>query len=241
MKKISLPNFNHFSNSVSLAWSQDGSLIFHGFDDKLQILDFDTFKKFESLENTKTVSEFTLDSEIQTVKLINDTNLIVATRTTLNAINLLRGQVINSFDLYPFVNGVYKNGYMDRLITCDERTGNIALVINQQLTDLDGVPTINYKSRIIIFDSDLSTKLGNFTHHEYISWIGWNYDTDFIFLDIESTLGVVGTTVNTQLSNEVNNEGILDGLVSNTITTSASNSDIFAEQLHKLSSRGEKK
>ncbi|CAI4526082.1 AFI_G0024370.mRNA.1.CDS.1 [Saccharomyces cerevisiae] len=240
LKKISLPNFNHFSNSVSLAWSQDGSLIFHGFDDKLQILDFDTFKKFESLENTKTVSEFTLDSEIQTVKLINDTNLIVATRTTLNAINLLRGQVINSFDLYPFVNGVYKNGHMDRLITCDERTGNIALVINQQLTDLDGVPTINYKSRIIIFDSDLSTKLGNFTHHEYISWIGWNYDTDFIFLDIESTLGVVGTTVNTQLSDEVNNEGILDGLVSNTITTSASNSDIFAEQLHKLSSRGKK-
>ncbi|EDN61018.1 U3 snoRNP protein [Saccharomyces cerevisiae YJM789] len=240
LKKISLPNFNHFSNSVSLAWSQDGSLIFHGFDDKLQILDFDTFKKFESLENTKTVSEFTLDSEIQTVKLINDTNLIVATRTTLNAINLLQGQVINSFDLYPFVNGVYKNGHMDRLITCDERTGNIALVINQQLTDLDGVPTINYKSRIIIFDSDLSTKLGNFTHHEYISWIGWNYDTDFIFLDIESTLGVVGTTVNTQLSDEVNNEGILDGLVSNTITTSASNSDIFAEQLHKLSSRGKK-
>ena len=240
LKKISLPNFNHFSNSVSLAWSQDGSLIFHGFDDKLQILDFDTFKKFESLENTKTVSEFTLDSEIQTVKLINDTNLIVATRTSLNAINLLQGRVINSFDLYPFINGVYKNGHLDRLITCDEKTGNIALVINQQLTDIDGVPTTNYKSRIIIFDSDLSTKLGNFTHHEYISWIGWNYDTDFIFLDIESTLGVVGTTVNTQLSDEVNSEGILDGLVSNTTTTSAFNTDVFAEQLNKLSSRGKK-
>ncbi|CAI4052880.1 hypothetical protein N7582_005584 [Saccharomyces uvarum] len=238
LKKISLPNFNHFSNSVSLAWSQDGSLVFHGFDDKLQILDFDTFKKFESLENTKTISEFTLDSEIQTIKLINDTNLIVATRTTLNAINLLQGQIINSFDLYPFVNGVYKNGHLDRLITCDEKSGNIALVINQQLTNLEGVPTTNYKSRIIIFDSDLSTKLGNFTHHEYISWIGWNYDTDFIFLDIESTLGVVGTTVNTQLSDEVNNEGILDGLMNNTTGTLASSNDVFAEQLNQLSSRG---
>ncbi|CAI4053171.1 Nan1p SKDI_16G1490 [Saccharomyces kudriavzevii IFO 1802] len=237
LKKISLPNFNHFSNSVSLAWSQDGSLIFHGFDDKLQILDFDTFKKFESLENTKTVSEFTLDSEIQTIKLINDTFLIVATRTTLNAINLLQGRIISSFDLYPFVNGVYKNGHLDRLITCDEKTGNIALVINQQLTDSEGAPTTDYKSRIIIFDSNLSTKLGNFTHHEYVSWIGWNYDTDFIFLDIESTLGVVGTTVNTQLSDEVNNEGILDGLVNTTTVTSTSNNDVFAEQLSQLSSR----
>ncbi|CAI4038888.1 hypothetical protein SMKI_06G2380 [Saccharomyces mikatae IFO 1815] len=240
LKKISLPNFNHFSNSVSLAWSQDGSLIFHGFDDKLQILDFDTFKKFESLENTKTVSEFTLDSEIQTVKLINDTNLIVATRTTLSAINLLQGQVINSFDLYPFVNGVYKNGHLDRLITCDEKTGNIALVVNQQLTDFEGIPTTKYKSRIIIFDSELSRKLGNFTHCEYISWIGWNYDTDFIFLDINSTLGVVGTTVNTQLSDEVNNESIMDGLVSSTTTSTVSNTDAFAEQLKKLTSRGKK-
>ena len=220
--------------------SQDGSLIFHGFDDKLQILDFDTFKKFESLENTKTVSEFTLDSEIQTVKLINDTNLIVATRTTLSAINLLQGQVINSFDLYPFVNGVYKNGHLDRLITCDEKTGNIALVVNQQLTDFEGIPTTKYKSRIIIFDSELSRKLGNFTHCEYISWIGWNYDTDFIFLDINSTLGVVGTTVNTQLSDEVNNESIMDGLVSSTTTSTVSNTDAFAEQLKKLTSRGKK-
>lgn len=106
------------------------------------------------------------------------------------------------------------------------------------MTNLEGVPTTNYKSRIIIFDSDLSTKLGNFTHHEYISWIGWNYDTDFIFLDIESTLGVVGTTVNTQLSDEVNNEGILDGLMNNTTGTLASSNDVFAEQLNQLSSRG---
>ncbi|CAI4861174.1 CRB_1a_G0054770.mRNA.1.CDS.1 [Saccharomyces cerevisiae] len=116
---------------------------------------------------------------------------------------------------------------MDRLITCDERTGNIALVINQQLTDLDGVPTINYKSRIIIFDSDLSTNWVILRiMNTYLGLVGIMILIS-IFLDIESTLGVVGTTVNTQLSDEVNNEGILDGLVSNTITTSASNSDIL--------------
>lgn len=57
-------------------------------------------------------------------------------------------------------------------------------------------------------------------------------------MDIESTLGVVGTTVNTQLSDEVNNEGILDGLMNNTTGTLASSNDVFAEQLNQLSSRG---
>lgn len=228
LTKLSLPNFNHFSNSVSLAWSQDGSLIFHAFDEKLFIVDFDTFKKFESSSQEDTVNEFTLDSEIQAIKLINNTNLIVATRTALNTINLLKGEMANSFDLYPFVNGVYKNGHLDRLISCDEKTGRIALVINQQQKDKDGEESTKYRSRVVIFDADLSNKLGSFSHSEYISWIGWNHDTDFIFLDIECRLGVIGTTVNTEMLDEVNREGILDSL-------NGSNND-FAEQLQKLSS-----
>lgn len=225
LTKLSLPNFNHFSNSVSLAWSQDGSLIFHAFDEKLFILDFDTFRIFES---NNTTNEFNLDSEVQAIQLINNTNLIVATRTTLNVFNLLKGGITNSFDLHPYVNGVYKNGHLDRLISCDEKTGIVALVINQKVKDEDGTPSADYKSRVVVFDNDLSNKLGCFTHPEYISWIDWNHDTDFIFLDTECRLGVVGTTVNTEMSDEVNKEGILDDLQNGT--------NDFASQLQKLSS-----
>ncbi|CCC69135.1 hypothetical protein NCAS_0C01450 [Naumovozyma castellii] len=222
LSKIALPNFNHFSNSVSLAWSHDGSLILHGFDDKLTIVDFETFSKLDE-------NEFVFDSEIQTIKFVNDSNLIVATKTTLSIINLLMGKIINSFDLYPFINGIYKNGHLDRLIACDEVNGKVALVINQQVKG-----TTSFKSNILVFNADLSSKIGSFTHDEYISWIGWNYDSDFIFLDIESRLGVVGTTVNTEMLDEVNKEGILDGLTSD--NGNAIEGSEFTEQLRKLSS-----
>lgn len=227
LTKLSLPNFNHFSNSVSLAWSQDGSLIFHGFDDKLTILDFDTFKKFEPKGSEETISEFTLDSEIQTIKIVKDSSLIIATHTTLCCLDLLKGRIVNSFDIYPYVKGIYRNGHLDRLISCDERTGKIALVINQQLKNEENNDSAMYKARILVFNSDLSEKMGSFVHNEYISWIGWNYDTDFIFLDTECKLGIVGTTVNTEMLDEVNSDGLLDGLA---------NTNDFVDQLKKLTS-----
>lgn len=228
LTKLSLPNFNHFSNSVSLAWSQDGSLIFHGFDEKLFTIDFDTFAPFKDSASSTANNEFNLDSEIQAIKVINNTNLVVATRTTLNTINLLQGQMVNSFDLYPYVNGVYKNGHLDRLIGCDEKTGRVALVINQQYKDDTLKLAMGYKARILIFNADLSSRLGIFTHSEYISWIGWNHDTDFIFVDIQSRLGVVGTTINTEMLDEVDNDIILDNL--------QPGKNDFQEQMLKLSS-----
>ncbi|QLQ81483.1 hypothetical protein HG537_0F02440 [Torulaspora globosa] len=226
LKKISLPNLNHFSNSVSLAWSQDGSLIFHAFDEKIFVIDFETFRQFET--SNEKINEFNMDSEIQAIKLVNNTNLIVATRTTLNTINLLNGVITKSYDLYPYVDGVYKNGHLDRLISCDEKTGTIALVINQKLKDIEGNPSINYKSRVIVFDNELSKKLGSFTHTDYISWIGWNHHTDFIFLDSQCRLGIIGTTVNTEMSDESNKDNILDGL--------KTGKNDFTTQLAKLSS-----
>lgn len=224
LRKLTLPNFNHFSNSVSLAWSQDGSLIFHGFDDKLQILDFETFKNFESSNSDSDIpNEFTLDSEIQAMKLVDDTNLVVATRFTLSVLDLLKGTISNSFDIYPFVNGVYKNGHLERLISCDEKTGRIALVVNQRLKEVQNeendIP--QYRARVIVFESSLSKRVGSFVHSNYISWIGWNHDTDFIFLDINSKLGIVGTTVNSEMLEGVNSE-----------TSMETN---FSSQLQKLS------
>lgn len=223
--KILLPNFNHFSNSVSLAWTSDGSLVFHAFHDKLQIIDFESFTTFDETE----YNEFTLDSEIQSIKVMQDTLLIVATKTTLNTIDLLIGEVVNSIDIYPFVNGLYKNNHLDRLIACDEKNNRIAFVINER--HVHGTSgRFGYSSKVIVFDSDLSNKLGIFEHQDYISWISWNYESDFIFLDMSSRMGVVGITINTPLSDETNEEGALDGL----LAVGVDSSD-FATQLQKLS------
>ncbi|KAG0667726.1 hypothetical protein C6P45_005447 [Maudiozyma exigua] len=242
LKKLLIANFTNYSNSVSLGWSRDGSLIFHGFDDKLQIIDFDKFKKVE-LDNNSTQdnndtetmrAEFTLDSEIQAVKVIGDKNLIIATKTSLNVIDLLLGKIINSFDLYPYVDGIYKKGHLDRLISYDDKNEKIAIVINEQIQRDNGENTLDYKSHILLFNSDLSERLDYFTHDEYISWISWNYDTDFIFLDTQSRFGIVGTTVTTEMSDEpLNRDELIDGVINGTTDTNniENNKDIDSENI----------
>lgn len=224
LTRVSLPNVNHFSNSVALAWSLDGSLIFHAFDEKVSVLDFNTFSKLDN-DSPSILNEITLDSAVQSLILVNDRNLIIATQTTLNSVNLLSYKVENSFDLYPFVNGVYKNGDLSRLISYDESSGRVALVVNQLPQGEKGKPALQYSSSVVVFDSDLTTKLGIFQHDEYISCIRWNYDTDFIFVDIQCRLGVVSTTTSTEMLDELNREGALDALQSNE----------FEAQLKKLS------
>lgn len=213
LSKVSVPDVNNFSNSVELAWSFDGSLVFHAFDDKVTVLDFNAFRKFRE-DSDDVLNELTMDSAVQAMMLVNDSNLIIATQTTLSSVNLLRGTVEHSFDLYPFVNGVYKNGNMARLISCDEKNGRVALVINKQVLDKEQ-PTMKYTSHVIVFNANLSDKLESFEHDEYISCIRWNHDTDFIFLDTKNRLGVISATTSSEMLDEVDKEGALDQLASN--------------------------
>ncbi|CCH59250.1 hypothetical protein TBLA_0B04120 [Henningerozyma blattae CBS 6284] len=238
LTKLLIGNFNLFNNSVSMAWSKDGSLIFHSFYDKLIILDFDSFKKIESEDDSKFINEFTLDSEIQAIKMSQESKLIIATRTTICILDLLESKIISSFDIYPYVKGIYKNGNFNRLLSCNENTGEIALVINEQLKDDNGENSLRYRSRVIVFNSTLTDKLGVLTHNEYISWIGWNYSNDFVFIDTSSRLGTVSTAVKTEMLDEINREGIFDGL-SNSFATElqklskAANSSVFIENNKK--------
>ncbi|CEP64086.1 Nan1p LALA0_S10e01948g [Lachancea lanzarotensis] len=214
LSKFAPPNNNHFSNSVELAWSLDGSLIFHAFDDKVTVLDFNNFDKFKK-HSEDAFNEFTMDSSVQSIMLVNDSNLIVATQTTLNSVNLLRGRIEVTFDLFPYVNGVYKNGHLGRLMTCDEKNGRVALVLNQQNKETSKMLASDYSSRVIIFNADLTQKLGSFQHSDYISCIRWNHDTDFIFLDIKNRLGVVSTTTSAEMFEEVDKDAVMDPLDSN--------------------------
>lgn len=212
LSKLLLPNFNHFSNSIQLAWSLDGSLIFHSFEEKLTIINFDEFRKLDEEEASK--NEITLDSPVQALRLVNDTILLIATKTSLNAYNLLTTSVTSSFDIFPFVNGIYKPRNLARLIACDETTGRIAIVINQQLKNDSGEITHNYKSRVVIFNYNLTKKLGVFEHTEYIASIAWNFADDFIFMDTQSRLGIVSATSSTEMIDEINNDSTFDSLQS---------------------------
>ncbi|SCU93651.1 LAME_0F04544g1_1 [Lachancea meyersii CBS 8951] len=225
LSKVSSPNNNHFSNSVELAWSIDGSLIFHAFDDKVTVLDFNTFGKFKK-DSEGAFNEFTMDSSVQSLMLVNDSNLIVATQTTLNAVNLLLGEVEGAFDLFPYVNGVYRNGHLARLMSCDEKNGRIGFVVNQQNPDDSKQLPAKHTSRVLVFNADLTQRLGSFVHDEYISCIRWNHDTDFIFLDVKNRLGVVSTTTSSEMFEEVDKDAVLDQL----------GTSRFESELNKLAS-----
>lgn len=244
LKKILVSNFNHFNNSVALQWSLDESLIFHAFDDKLQIIDFETFKLWTPPAESQITNEFSMDSQIQCLQLINESNLIIVTMTGLLVLDLLLGKIINGFDLYPYVNENFKNGHLNRLISCDEKNGKIALVINQR-EDSDKTTKIKFKSHVLVFNSNLTHQLGNFTHDQYIAWIGWNHDTDFFFIDVDSKLGIVSTTMNTEIADEVNKEGILDGLsLGMDVTTTNNNNPTahtdYLDELRKLAASKQK-
>lgn len=244
LKKILVSNFNHFNNSVALQWSRDKSLIFHAFDDKLQIIDFESFKLWTPPSESQISNEFNMDSQIQCLQLINETNLIIVTMTGLLVLDLLLGKIINGFDLYPYVNENFKNGHLNRLISCDEKNDKIVLVINQREDVDDKIAKITFKSHVLVFNSNLTHQLGNFTHDQYIAWIGWNHDTDFLFIDIDSKLGIVSTTMNTEIADEVNKEGILDGLTVGTDathpTTSTTAHKDYLEELRKLAASKQK-
>lgn len=235
LKKIFIPSFNNISHHVSIAWSRDNSLIFHGFDDKLQLINFDNFQKInDDIFNNGGNGDFTMDSPIQAIKLVSDSNLIVATTSSLNVIDLLLGKFVNSFDLYPYVNNNYKDGHLNRLIACDEKNGKIAIVINENLINYHNKQNknndnkndkLNCQSNILIFNSNLTQQLGSFVHPNYISWIGWNFDTDFIFMDIASRFGIVSTTMTTEMADEINKEGILDGLTNKSIVANNETND----------------
>lgn len=204
LNRLLLPNYNHFSNSVQLAWSLDGSLIFHAFEDKLSIIDFNEFKRLENEDGIE--DETILDSPIQALQLVNDSVLIIATKTSLNSFSLLTESIVSNFDIYPYVNGIYKSGHFARLLACDANMGRVAIAVNQQVKDSNGELTLNHKSHVIIFNFDLTERLGSFDHNEYIASLVWNYDADFIFMDIESRLGIVSTTSSSEMMDESNSD-----------------------------------
>ncbi|CDO93584.1 unnamed protein product [Kluyveromyces dobzhanskii CBS 2104] len=225
LNRLLLPNYNHFSNSVQLAWALDGSLIFHAFEDKLSIIEFHEFKLLED-ENGSPV-ERTLDTPIQALTLVNDSTLIISTKTSLHSFNLLTQSTISSFDLYPYVNAVYKPGHFARLMAYDANTGRIAVAINQPGDAVNGSRTLQHKSHILIFNSDLTEKLGTFEHNKYISSLVWNYAADFIFMDIKSRLGIVSTTASSEMVDESNNDQAFESL----------HSDSFTEKLLELTKK----
>ncbi|SCV03232.1 LAMI_0H06502g1_1 [Lachancea mirantina] len=231
LTKVMVPNVNNFSNSVSLAWSLDGSLIFQAFDDRVTVIDFEEFQKFEE-ESREFLNEFIMDSAVQNMVLVNDINLVIATQTTLCCMDLLTGLTKNSFDLYPYLNGTYKNGHFGRLMALDERSGRIAVAVNQQHAKGDEVC---YSAEVFVFDGDLSKQVGSFHHDDYIAGLRWNHGSDFIFFDIQGRLGVVSTITSAEILSEKASDSIFDSLAHNEFEIQLQN--LKSDRQRKLAER----
>lgn len=171
------PSSNLYSNSVSLAWSKDSSLILLGFEDTIIPIDTSNFEEIETpeTEGLRTIS----GSSIKNLEIV-DNNLVILSKTALKSVSLLNMQ---ENDLVLQVNPP-KNG--ENLITFNQNKNLIATAVNyynsEQKKINSKVFVFNSYSKIPIFIGDLDS---------YITSIEWNLESDFIFIDVNARIGIV--------------------------------------------------
>ncbi|CAM9023543.1 unnamed protein product [Wickerhamomyces anomalus] len=180
------PSSNLYSNSVSLAWSNDSSLIFLGFEDSIIPIDTNTFEEIESSEIG--VLQNISGSRIKYLDIV-DNNLIVLSKTTLKSINLLNMQ---ENDLVLSINPP-KNG--ENLITTNQSKNLIAVAVNYYNQE-----SSKLNSKIFIFKPYTKIPVFIGDHDDYITSIQWNLENDFIFIDMKSRIGIVS---NSKISDDV--------------------------------------
>jgi len=174
------PSSNLYSNSVSLAWSSDSSLIFLGFEDSIIPIDTNTFEEIESseVEPLHNIS----GSRIKYLDIV-DNNLIILSKTTLKSVSLLNMQ---ENDLVLSLNPP-KNG--DNLITVNQNKNLIAIAVNYYNMEAKAI-----NSKVFIFKPHTKIPIFIADHDNYISSIQWNLENDFIFIDISSRIGIVSNS-----------------------------------------------
>lgn len=169
-----------FSNSVSLSWSDDSSLIFFGFAESIVIIDTATFDEIDTSE-TSVLSNIT-GSQIKDLQIV-DNQLCVLSKTSLKTINLLTMQ---ENDL---VLRVASPKHGENLICVNHEKSLICVAVNYF-----NAASSKIEAQVFVFTPYSKTPVYSAHHDEYICGIQWNYDTDFIFIDLRSRIGLVTTT-----------------------------------------------
>ncbi|CCH43837.1 putative WD repeat-containing protein [Wickerhamomyces ciferrii] len=183
------PSSNVFSNSVSLTWSKDSSLIFLGFEDEIISIDTNTFEEIENPEINNKLQNIA-GSRIKSLDIV-DNNLIILSKTSIKSINLLN---LKENDLVLSVNQP-KHG--ENLITINHIKNLIAIAVNYF-----NPQTNKLNSKVFVFKPTSKTPIFIGDHDDYITSINWNFENDFIFIDIKSKIGLISNSKINNIDNE---------------------------------------
>lgn len=169
-----------FSNSVSLAWSDDASLVFLGFGEGIVVIDTASFEEIETPE-TRVLSNVA-GAQIKSLHIVAN-QLVILSKTSLKAVDLLTMQE----DALVVRVSPPKHG--ENLVCVDTERSSVCIATNYYNNS-----TSRVESHVSVFTPFSRTPVYTAHHDEYICGLQWNHDTDFLFIDIRSRIGLVTTT-----------------------------------------------
>ncbi|ODV78387.1 nucleolar protein NAN1 [Suhomyces tanzawaensis NRRL Y-17324] len=161
------------SSSIDICWSDDGSLLILGHESSISVINVQTFEPVKF--NIPAIS----GSPIRSLSIL-DNNLIVLSKTRLCSFNLLTGEMN---ELYAKVNTTSGGR---NLITIDPLNKLVCLALNYYNTE----PDFSIKSKILIFNPNQIKPIYSSVHNQGISSIR-HFNSSFIFVDLDSRVGVV--------------------------------------------------
>lgn len=190
------------SDAIDTCWSDDGSVIILGHE--CSITTFNT-QTFEEIPNDSFRVPALSGSRIRSLSILDD-YLIVLSKTRITSFNLLSGE---STDLVANVNTTIGG---KNLIAIDPVKKLICLGVNYYSNNADN---FGIKSKILVFKPDELTPVHVSHHNQGISSIR-QFHSSFIFVDLDSRIGIISSTNDTfesstesvpesDLANDMNN------------------------------------
>ncbi|CAI5759377.1 unnamed protein product [Candida verbasci] len=196
------------SDAISLAWSDDSSLIFISHEYNISILNSKTMTEVEGFK-IPTFSE----SKIRSINLLGH-DLIILSKTRISSFNLLTGQLN---DLVAKVNTTSGG---KNIIAIDPIKKLICLGVNYYNTDNE---EFKINSKFFIFKPNSLKPVKIINHNTGISSIRY-FNSSFIFIDLNCR---VGTITSNDLELQENIEFNLSNEISSMLISAQATVDIM--------------
>lgn len=205
------------SDAIDTCWSDDGSVIILGHECSITTLNTQTF---EEIPNDSFRVPALSGSRIRSLSILDD-YLIVLSKTRITSFNLLSGE---STDLVAKVNTTVGGR---NLIAIDPIKKLICLGVNYYSNTGD---SFAIKSKILVFKPDELTPLHVSYHSQGISSIR-QYHSSFIFVDLDSRIGIISSTNETyESSNGSTQESDLASDMSNMLLNAQAAADVMTNR-----------
>ncbi|CDK29478.1 unnamed protein product [Kuraishia capsulata CBS 1993] len=177
LRKVKHGNGKHQSNSVSVSWSQDGSLIALGHETSVVLIDMNTMQELDSPRMPSLAG-----SRVRWIGFLQD-NLVVLSKDRLI-----------TFDLSTFENNKLALAFSScaggsNLIALSEDKDLIAVAINHYTENYD------IQSSILFFSPGSLNPVFTGSHNVAIASLRYSTAHEcFVFLDTDARVGTISTT-----------------------------------------------